>query len=295
MGSLGLDSRSAWFGGTGRPKAALTGAAYPVGATEFIAAERPQGAMFNTFHFGGYLMHRLGPSVKVFIDGRTGNLYDEAHFADMMQIRQRWREVFARWNIQYAITQPRELDEPLAGDPRWSLVYFDDAAFVFVRNDGPNAYLARRLGYRELLPPFASAPLGDADRMARLAVEAERVVQAAPSSALAHILRGRVRGVRQDILGFEADMRAAASLDPNRPEPWQRLGLLALSRRQPAAAIENLARALVLNPDDESLRIALASAYFATGNQATVRVTLQPLVRPGRTMAELLSVVGRAP
>lgn len=292
LGSLGLDSRSAWLGGTGRPRGRLAGLSYPVGATDFLASARPQGAMFNTFHFGGYLIHRLGPEVKVFIDGRTGNLYDDAHVRDMMEIRRRWPQVFARWNIQYVITQPSELEEILASVPQWSLVYFDDAAFVYVRNDGINAKLAERFGYRVLRPPFASLPQ-DEGAVALARQEAERAVKAAPTSALTHILRGRMRGVVRDMDGFEADMRQALDIDPRRPEPWQRLGMLALARGRNAEARRMLARALELRPNDDSIRFGLATAHAAAGDEDAARAALRPLVREDRSLDQLLARIRR--
>ena len=294
LGSLGFDSHSVWLGSTGRPHAELVGISYPVGATRFLAREQPKGNMYNTFHFGGYLMYHLGPKVKVFIDGRTGNLYDDAHVRDMMEIRRVWPRVFARWNIQYAITQYGEVEEGLVADPHWSLVFFDDAALVLVRNDGPNAELARRLGYRELLPPFAAAPENDPARMARMEAEAQRAVDAAPASALPHILRGRVRALHRDLPGFESDMRTAISLDPSRPEPWQRLGLLALGRHQVAEAAQDLGRALALNPRSDHLRFSLAAAHWAAGNRVAMLETLRPLAVGGRTLDELVATVTRS-
>jgi Tfp pilus assembly protein PilF len=209
----------------------------------------------------------------------------------MMEIRRRWPQVFARWTIQYAISQPNELEDALAGDGHWSLVYFDDAAFVYVRNDGANAELGRRLAYHELLPPFAATPQGEGVR--RALAEAERAVHAAPSSALAHILRGRVRGMLHDLDGFEEDMKTAQTLGPARPEPWQRLGLLALARRQLSEAKRNLGRAVSLSPSDESLRVGLATAYLASGDDAAARATLQSLVRPDRTLEQMLATIRR--
>lgn len=294
LGSLGFDSHSPWLGGTGRPRAELAGLSYPQGATRFLADEHPQGNMYNTFHFGGYLMYQLGPAVKVFIDGRTGNLYDDAHVRDMMEIKHTWPRVFSRWNIQYVISQHGEMDAALAGDPHWSLVFFDDAALVYVRNDGPNADLARRLAYHELLPPFATAPEKDPERMTRLEAEVQRTVEASPSSALAHILRARVRALHRDLPGFESDLHTAIRLDASRPEPWQRLGLLALARHQAALAVNDLRRALDLKPGADDIRFALAVALTEAGDREATRETLRPLAVRGHTLDELLSSVARA-
>jgi hypothetical protein len=292
LGALGLDNRSAWVGGVGRPKGELVGRAYPEGATSFLARERPQGHMYNTFHFGGYLIYHLGPQVKVFVDGRTPNVYDDAHMRDVMEIRRNWRRTFARWDVEYAVIQHGEMEDELAADPGWSLVYFDDVALVLVRNDGSNAELAQRLAYRELRPPFSRAPESEEQRV-RMGVEAERVVRESPYSSLAHILRGRVRALRNDVTGFEGDMRTASQLDPLRPEPWQRLGMLALERGQYGEAARNLARAHALKPEQPALRLQLAAAYWASGQQAAAIEILQPLAVRGRTLDDLVATVAR--
>jgi hypothetical protein len=291
IGSLGLDSHSPWLGGFGRPKPQLVGQSYPEEATRFLARERPQGNLYNTFHFGGYLIYHLAPELKVFVDGRTGNLYDDAHVRDVVQIRSTWPQVFARWNIQSAITQYDELEVPLANDPHWCLVFFDDAALVFVRQDGPNAELARRLGYVELRPPFAHPPEGDPVRMARLEAEIERAVAEAPGSALAHILRGRIRAWHRDLAGFEREMQTALRLDPRRTEPWQRLGLWALSQGDYGRAIHHLETAVALSPQLENIHKALARAYLGVGNAVAAREQLRAVTRDERHLAELFESI----
>ncbi len=261
------DSRSPWLGGLGKPHADFAGMAYPVGATDFLARERPGGHMYNTFHFGGYLLYRLGPEVKVFVDGRTSNVYDDAHMRDVMEIRSRWRHTFARWDIQYAVVQHGEIEDQLAADPRWSLVYLDDAALVFVRKDGVNAALAGRLAYRALRPPFARPPADEAERTL-FVEECERAVREAPRSALARILRGRARAATGDVPGFEADMHEARTLDPTRAEPWIRLGLLAFGRGRMLEAAESLARAAVLERNPNVFGMQRAAANLALGNRS---------------------------
>ena len=44
---------------------------YPQGAADFLLAHHIDGPMFNTYEHGGYLMWRLWPRQKVFIDGRA--------------------------------------------------------------------------------------------------------------------------------------------------------------------------------------------------------------------------------
>lgn len=90
-------------------------------------------------------------------------------------------------------------------------------------------------------------------------------------------------------------MNAAIQLDPSRPKPWQCLGLLALGRHQPAEAVRDLGRALELEPRQADLRLSLARAHWAAGDQVAARETLRPLAVGGRTLDELVASVAHEP
>jgi hypothetical protein len=120
----------------------------PEGAVRFIAAQRPTGAAWNFLPFGGWLAWRLGPDVRVFIDGRTGRLYSvdflERYFTAEHDARA-FSAFVAAYDLQWAIVRSRPgevFGEPIARDPRWTMVYLDDCAAVYVRKDGPNRALA---------------------------------------------------------------------------------------------------------------------------------------------------------
>src|SRR5205823_9243873 len=44
---------------------------FPAAAVSFMARERPPGPIFNDYNWGGYLIWKLYPQYRVFIDGRT--------------------------------------------------------------------------------------------------------------------------------------------------------------------------------------------------------------------------------
>jgi uncharacterized protein HemY len=122
-----------------------------------------------------------------------------------------------------------------------------------------------------------------------MTAEAERTVVAAPGSALAHILRGRMRALQGDVPGCEADMEMATSLDPLRPEPWQRMGLLALGRGQYGKSVQHLARAAALVRPTSELRVYLAAAHLGLGDEAAAHRALAPLVATGKSLDDLLA------
>lgn len=112
---------------------------YPLGALQFLKAESPEGRLFNSYNWGGYLIYHA-PEFPVFIDGRTdlyrGFLgeYTSAAFGGPQ-----WREVFARHDIGIALI---ESDSPLAARlaaaDDWRLAYQDAVASVYLRQHQPS-------------------------------------------------------------------------------------------------------------------------------------------------------------
>jgi len=117
---------------------------YPVKAADFIVARNLRGNMYNYYTWGGYLIWRLGPERKVFLDGRNlnpevfweGSMIDNA-FA--LGGRPQWESLFEKYDVSYAVV-PLELKGkpvPLVGglsrDPRWAAVFIGDNAVVFSR------------------------------------------------------------------------------------------------------------------------------------------------------------------
>jgi hypothetical protein len=166
----------------------------PEGAVRYLAQARPQGAVWNFLPFGGWLSWRLYPDVRVFIDGRTARTYPIPFVARYFAAEHDASEFAAlddAWHFQWAIVRARpgeHFSEPIGRDPRWTMVYLDDCAAVYVRNDGINAPLAKQ-GYWMLrhltLPP--RGPVAPALRAA-LAHDAALALQQAPSSPRAQAL-----------------------------------------------------------------------------------------------------------
>lgn len=112
-------------------------ASLPVKAAEFVANAGLTGHMFNSYHFGGYLIYRLYPAQKVFIDGRADMYGDDFinEYQEIIGVASGWEKTFDKYQIDYVITGR---DEPLPqllqarGDFR--LVYEDKHNSVLVRN-----------------------------------------------------------------------------------------------------------------------------------------------------------------
>lgn len=137
----------------------------PTGAADYLIANHVTGPIFNTYEQGGYLIWRLGPETRVFIDGRALSetvyqdynriLFNPGSFAD--QVAGPREELLNRYGVQAVVMNTMDYVSgalyPLAlalANPvstEWELVYDDSQAVVFVRRPPPGTrVLSNKLG-----------------------------------------------------------------------------------------------------------------------------------------------------
>lgn len=147
---------------------------YPAGAADFLRAHGIDARMFNTYEDGGYLMWRLWPEQRVFIDGRA---LSDTVFSDYGRILYNHEDaakpLLDRYGIGVIVLNGFEyingilyplapmLAGPQAGD--WKLVYTDPQAMVFMRH-----------------PPDGVAPLDSALVMNHMEQECEMHIEREP-------------------------------------------------------------------------------------------------------------------
>ncbi|MCL4393227.1 MAG: hypothetical protein M1482_00115 [Chloroflexi bacterium] len=109
---------------------------FPVAAVDRLQESPPAGNMFNEFTWGGYLIYRLWPAERVFIDGQT-DLYGDAltrEYVDILSGPPDWEQLLDRYNIGWVILPPtRPLSLRLNQSPDWVLWYKDSTAGVWVK------------------------------------------------------------------------------------------------------------------------------------------------------------------
>jgi len=112
---------------------------FPVDAVDWLAENPQPGPTFNHFPWGGYLLYRLWPEQRVFIDGQT-DFYGEAltrQYEQVLTISPGWEDVLDQYRIEWAILPADgELPAELRRRPEWSLLYEDSTAVV-LRKNGP--------------------------------------------------------------------------------------------------------------------------------------------------------------
>jgi hypothetical protein len=132
-----------------------TSYAAPKGASDFLVDLKISGNMFNEYGSGGYLIWRLYPDKKVFIDGRSlePDVYGEYRIVISAGEEQghSWEDILRKYGVSYIITPPLlprgeiyPVVEKLLERDDWVLVYRDQLSLIFFRNAEENLTIIRR-------------------------------------------------------------------------------------------------------------------------------------------------------
>ena len=109
---------------------------FPVAAVDALGSAPPSGDMFNEFTWGGYLLYRMWPAQRVFIDGWT-DFYGDTLTREYLQVidaEPGWEAILDRYNVRWVIIPPtRALAAALDASPAWIRRYADATAVVWVR------------------------------------------------------------------------------------------------------------------------------------------------------------------
>lgn len=111
----------------------------PVAAVATLGAEGLQGPLFNAYDWGGYLIWRLGPDVRVFIDGRGDDLYMQGgelkRYFDTAYLRAGGDDTLDAYGIRTVLFQKdTQLTRHLQATAGWQTVYDDGLAVVLRRS-----------------------------------------------------------------------------------------------------------------------------------------------------------------
>lgn len=109
---------------------------FPVAAVNFLKQHQLPGRIFNAYSFGGYLIWRLYPQYRVFVDGRA-DVYGGAfleRFVNIYRAEVNPRPVFNRLGVDTVIVQPQAaLCVLLNMGNDWKRVYQDRDAVIYTR------------------------------------------------------------------------------------------------------------------------------------------------------------------
>lgn len=113
---------------------AVEQANFPVLAVNWIDSTRPPPNIYNSYGWGGYLIWRLYPAYRVYIDGRA-DVYGDTFIEDFLKIYRAepgWSDRLAERDVRLVLVEP---DSPLAlaltGDSNWQRVFSDARSALF--------------------------------------------------------------------------------------------------------------------------------------------------------------------
>ncbi|HAH33035.1 MAG TPA: hypothetical protein DCL44_12050 [Elusimicrobia bacterium] len=124
-------------------------------ATNFFKENKLKGPLFNDYNIGSYLVYKLFPETKVFVDTRGGDAYSQSFFNNiytpMLQSEQVWRQMLAKYNFNAIFFDYEDKFQPIryfltmrCKDPQWVMVYVDQYAVIFVRNTEQNREIIKK-------------------------------------------------------------------------------------------------------------------------------------------------------
>jgi hypothetical protein len=175
---------------------------FPAGALAFARQHGLHQRVVNAYVFGGYVVWTGWPGLRVLVDGRADTVYRPDFVWDALAAERdagRFAAMRAADGADWVLALGKSGDEThrfLARDPAWRLVYWSEAALVWVRADAYPELAPLALGW---VPRLIDAS-GDAvvamlapvthDATARAGVEAEllRMTAASPDGRRANAL-----------------------------------------------------------------------------------------------------------
>jgi tetratricopeptide (TPR) repeat protein len=213
-----------------RPGAASAG--LPDRAVRYLDDNGVAGRMFNTYNLGGYLIWRAWPRRQVFVDGRNVE-YGPEFIAEAARWSrpETWERLDARWDFDYALVgnSPGYAAAVLDSSPRWALVFWDDAALVYLKRTPANAALIRRDSYRRLQPnqltfAYLAEDLRDRRKAAEILAELDRSVAGSELNVNAAQMRAFVLAETGRPEDAVRDLQGVIRRFPRKPGPYMSLG-----------------------------------------------------------------------
>jgi tetratricopeptide (TPR) repeat protein len=176
--------------------------AFPVRAVDYLIANRIEGRIFNTFHFGGYIEWRTNR--MTYQDGRglispgdeDASVSGPQNYGLFYGLDRKYR--FEALVVNYPQPDPATASSLASSNPDadwgadrrfWALVAFDDGGMLYLRRDGRYAALIARDEFRVVRPAntYLSIPQ---DQSAQYLTELRRSVAAAPACVRCRQLLG---------------------------------------------------------------------------------------------------------
>ena len=145
-----------WLGSSNR-----FGLSLPAGAekgVEFVQKNGIKGPVFNNFDVGSFLIWKLYPEQKVFVDGRpeayTVDFFEKI-YKPMQENPELWEKYSKEYKINYIFFDYHDITpwaqnflSRMSKNQDWSMVYFDESTVIFLKKVPPNQSLIDKFEIR---------------------------------------------------------------------------------------------------------------------------------------------------
>ena len=242
---------------------------FPEKAAAFVERENLPGQIFSTGSEGAFMIYRLGPKYKDYIDGRA------IPFGTDMMLRSgrlkatppdslEWKREVERYDInvllipigRFSALQFFPMLKQFCQSPLWSPVYLDEVSIVLLRQRPENEDLIRRLKIDCSAAPLPSEPptgtrierfnqwsnaasvLQALERSDEALAATNQALTIFPDSGYLHFMRGHMYQESGDLAKAENDYRTAVKLEPNLVAPWSALAAFYEDRGRMPEAID---------------------------------------------------------
>lgn len=151
----------------------------PVGAAEFLSGHHLTGNGFCDYLTSSYLLWKLYPGFKTFIDLRDLDIFPESFFRSYLlttSVPQYFDSSDAKVRFEYAVVyrlQSQPLHQHLIKSKNWDLVYVDAVAALYLKKNEKNKSLIEQYGFHQnnkdvFIIPGKPAPSAAANIFCRL-------------------------------------------------------------------------------------------------------------------------------
>ena len=129
----------------------------PAGAAqgvEFVRQNNIKGPVFNNFDIGSFLIWKLYPEQKVFVDGRP-EAYSTEFFRNIYKPMQEdpkmWKYYSEKYGINYIFFAHTDITPwarqfllNISQDPNWLPIYKDGSVIIFLKRTPENSALTKK-------------------------------------------------------------------------------------------------------------------------------------------------------
>ncbi len=272
--------------GAVKPGLGINTAVLPVVAVSFLMRHGIYGNCFNSYHFGGYLLFRGYPDIRVFIDGRA-DVYGKHLYADYRKslvIPSYFEQFEKQYSFDIAFLSLEESDAPLHrhlwNDPSWNLIYFDDMALIYVKSVGRFSRLIDRFAFRAV-HPLLNDVYEESLRTnsAQIVDELNRALSLNHQTGSVYVRLARIYRNEKKFQEAESLLIAGLNNCPGNYLIINQLGLVYLNQKNFLQAQRYFSKAIRINKYQPQAYGNLALTYFEQGRLKQAKIFFKKVLR----------------